>query len=249
MNKLPISIGILSWNSGQTLVDTLESYYNNDLLGIVNDTTIIFQEIKDEDKQIANHFGIQYIGLNENIGIGKAFIELSKNAKSDNILLLEHDWKLIENKEVTYERLKSGLGMLNNGYDVVKYRHRKNPGIPLFSKNAYQGNELNHYDDSIDLISPHLLECIHWIQNPEELFPDKIQKDHDYYVSNSRYGNWTNNPCLFNKDFYINTVNDFVNNKDLLLEPSISKWWARQDYKIAHGEGLFKHEDIKKYGK
>jgi len=27
MNKLPISIGILAWKSGQTLVDTLETYY------------------------------------------------------------------------------------------------------------------------------------------------------------------------------------------------------------------------------
>ena len=42
MNKLPISIGILSWHSGQTLVNTLESYYNNNLLDVVNDTTIIF---------------------------------------------------------------------------------------------------------------------------------------------------------------------------------------------------------------
>ena len=247
MNKLPISIGILSWHSGQTLVNTLESYYNNNLLDIVNDVTILFQEITDEDKQIADHFGIKYIGLNENIGIGKAFIELAKNSQTDNILLLEHDWLLIENQETTYNRLKSGLELLDKGFSTVRYRHRTNPGYPLFSENAYKGRELEHFDSAIGLTSPHLLDSIHWINTPEINFPDKIQKQGEYFITTSRWGNWTNNPCLFKKDFYLQTVNDFVNNQDLLLEPSISKWWANQNFKVAQGEGLFTHKDLGKY--
>jgi len=249
MNKLPISIGILSWHSGQTLVNTLESYYNNGLLDVVNDVTILFQEITDEDKQIINHFSLPYIGLNENIGIGKAFIELTKNSQTNNILLLEHDWILIENKIITYNRLKSGLGLLNKGYSTIRYRHRNNPGYPLFTQPVYQGNELNHYDESIGLFSPHLLDSIHWLESPHINFPDKIKKQEEYFITTSRWGNWTNNPCLFKKNFYLQAVNNFINNQDLLLEPSISKWWARQDFKVAHGEGLFKHEDLKKYGK
>jgi hypothetical protein len=249
MNKLPISIGILAWNSGQTLVNALESYYNNSLLDIVNDVTILFQEITDEDKQIADHFGIKYIGLNENIGIGKAFIELAKNSQTDNILLLEHDWLLIENQETTYNRLKSGLEMLNKGFDKIKYRHRSNPGYPLFSENAYKGRELEHFDSVMGLTAPHLLDSIHWINTPEINFPDKIQKQGEYFITTSRWGNWTNNPCLFRKSFYLDVVNNFTNNQDLLLEPSISKWWANQNFKVAHGEGLFTHKDLKKYGR
>jgi hypothetical protein len=247
MNKLPISIGILSWNSGQTLVNTLESYYQNGLLNIVNDVTILFQEFIDEDKQIANYFSLPYISLNENIGIGKAFIELTKNAKTENILLLEHDWLLIEDEITTYNRLKSGLELLSKGYKTVRYRHRINPGYPLFSQISYQGNELNHYDNAIGLTSPHLLDSIHWLPNPNELFSDKIQKQDEYFTTTSRWGNWTNNPCLFKKEFYLQVVNNFINNQDLLLEPSISKWWAYQNFKVAHGEGLFKHQDLKKY--
>jgi len=247
MNKLPISIGILSWHSGQTLVNTLESYYNNSLFDIVNDVTILFQEITDEDKQIADHFGIKYIGLNENIGIGKAFIELAKNSQTDNILLLEHDWLLIENQETTYNRLKSGLELLDKGFSTVRYRHRTTPGYPLFSENAYKGRELEHFDAAMGLTSPHLLDSIHWVNTPEIKFPDKIQKQGEYFITTSRWGNWTNNPCLFKKDFYLQTVNDFVNNQDLLLEPSISKWWAFQDFKVAQGEGLFTHKDLGKY--
>jgi hypothetical protein len=246
MNKLPISIGILSWHSGQTLIDTLFSYYQNGLFEIINDITILFQEITDEDRQIANHFGVKYIGLNENIGIGKAFIELTKNAQTENILLLEHDWLLIESKETTYNRLKSGLDLINSGFNNIKYRHRLNPGFPLFSQGAYQGNELHFYDKEMDLTSPHLLESIHWIHTPDELFPDKIQKQGEYFTTTSRWGNWTNNPCLFKKQFYIDTVSPFAG-VGIDLEGKIGGWWARQDFKVAHGEGLFMHRDLKKY--
>lgn len=247
MNKLPLSIGILAWHSGQTLVDTLVSYHENNLLNIVEDTTILFQEVTDEDKQIANHFSIPYIGLNENIGIGKAFIELTQNAKTDNILLLEHDWLLIENKETTYNRLSTGLELLNNGFNTVKYRHRKYPGFPLFTYNAYKDKELEHYDPDMDLVSPHLLESVHWLENPDKLFSDKIQKQGEYYTTTSRWGNWTNNPCMFKKQFYLDTVSQFAGG-GIDLEGNIGKWWARQDFKIAHGEGLFMHKDLKKYG-
>tara|TARA_R110000822_G_scaffold310062_2_gene441110 strand:+ start:706 stop:1455 length:750 start_codon:yes stop_codon:yes gene_type:complete len=247
MKKLPISIGILSWHSGQTLIDTLHSYHLKGLLEIVNDVTIFFQETTEEDKTIANHFSIPYINSTKNVGITKSFIELAKNAQSENILFLEHDWKLIEDKETVYNRLSSGLELINNGFNIVKYRHRNYPGFPLFSQIPYQGNELNHYDDKIDLISPHLLDSIHWLTSPELDFPDKIQKQGEYFVTTSRWGNWTNNPILLKKDFSVDILSKFINSQDLLLEPSISSWWARQDYKVAHGEGLFKHEDLKKY--
>jgi hypothetical protein len=33
------------------------------------------------------------------------------------------------------------------------------------------------------------------------------------------------------------------------LERKIAYWWPRQSYSVAHGEGLFKHNDWQKYGK
>jgi len=248
MNKLPISVGILSWHSGQTLVDTLFSYYQNGLLDIVNDITILFQEITNEDKQIADHFKIKYIGLNDNIGIGKAFIKLTNNAQTENILLLEHDWKLIENKNITYDRLVSGLELLDQGFNFIRYRHRKQPGFPLFSQRVYQNNELNHYDPDMDLISPHLLDSIHWTDNPEVKFLDKIQKQGEYFITTSRWGNWTNNPGLFKKQFYIDIVTPFAGD-GIDLEGKIGGWWARQNFKVAQGEGLFTHRDLKKFGR
>ena len=246
MKKLPISIGILAWKSGQTLVDTLTTYYENGLFEIANDITILFQDFSEQDYHIANHFGLDSIFLNSNIGIGKAFIRLTQNALTDNVMLLEHDWKLIEDSETTYERLKNGLDLLDSGYHCIRYRHRKYPGFPHFSF-KHIGNELDYYDEWHECTSPHLLDSLHWL-DPAESFPDKIQRKGEYFVTTSRWGNWTNNPCLYKKKFYLNTVNSFAG-EGIALEENIGKWWVKQNYKVAHGEGLFKHIDLIKYKK
>jgi hypothetical protein len=246
MDKLPISIGILAWKSGQVLVDTLTTYHNNGLFDIANDVMILFQEASMQDVEIARHFGLDFIALQKNIGIGKAFIKLTENAQSDNVLVLEHDWNLIENKEVTYERLESGLELLGGSVDVVRYRHRANPGNPHFSF-KYQGKELTYYDDEIGCTSPHLLDSVHWC-DPKKSFPDYIGQFGEYFLTGSRYGNWTNNPCLYKKQFYLDTVKPFAG-EGIGLEGNISKWWAQQNYSVAHGEGLFKHNDWQKYGR
>lgn len=244
--KLPISIGILAWNSGQTLVDTLKTYYENGLLDIATDVTILFQEISQQDYEIANHFKLNFIGMQENIGIGNAFIKLTEFAKTENVLVLEHDWNLIENKDITYDRLKSGLDLMDSdNVDVVRYRHRRDPGSPHYSF-KYQGRELDYYDAEIECTSPHLLDCVHWTENPDIKFSDYIYKKLGYYITTARYGNWTNNPCIYKKQFYLDTVKKFAGS-GIELEGNISKWWATQSNLVAHGEGLFKHVDLKKY--
>ena len=232
MEKLPISIGILAWRSGQTLVNTLTTYYQNGLFDIVNDITILFQEFTQQDKQIAEHFGLNYIPESGNIGIGQGFIKLTEQSQTDNVLVLEHDWKLIENTQTTYDRLKSGIQMLDKGFSCIRYRHRTEPGHPHFSF-RYKGQELTYYDNEIECTSPHLLDSVHWT-DPAVEFPNHIQKDGEYFTTTSRYGNWTNNPCLYKKDFYLLTVEPFAGG-GIALEGNISKWWAQQTYKVAHG--------------
>jgi hypothetical protein len=246
MQKLPISIGILAWNSGQVLVDTLTTYHQNGLFDMVSDTTILFQEFSEQDYQIAKHFGLDFIGLTQNVGIGKAFIKLTENAESENVLILEHDWNLMENKETTYQRLESGLELLGGSVDVVRYRHREQPGNPHFSF-RHKGKELTYYDDEIGCTSPHLLDSLHWL-DPKKEFPEYIGQFGEYFLTSSRYGNWTNNPCMYKKQFYLDTVKPFAG-EGIGLEGNISKWWAQQNYSVAHGEGLFKHNDWQKYGR
>ena len=246
MDKLPISIGILSWHSGQVLVDTLTTYHQNGLFDMANDTTILFQEFNQQDYQIAKHFGLDFIGETSNIGIGQAFIRLTENAQSDYVLVLEHDWNLIEDMETTYNTLKRSYQAIEMGMDVVRLRHRKNPGNPHFSF-RHKGKELTYYDDEIGCTSPHLLDALHWCE-PHIEFADYIKKSEDMFWTTSRYGNWTNNPCLYKKQFYLDTVKPFAG-EGIALEGNISKWWAQQEYKVGHNEGLFMHNDWQKYGR
>jgi hypothetical protein len=52
---------------------------------------------------------------------------------------------------------------------------------------------------------------------------------------------------MYKKDFYLSIVPEFAG-EHIELEANISRWWAKQSFRVAHGEGLFKHVDRKKYG-
>lgn len=246
MQSLPISIGILAWKSTKTLSNTLKSYQKNGLLDLVDDITILFQEVSAADKKLAKKYKINFIGLDENIGIGKGFIKLAENAKYNNILFVEHDWELIENKETVYTQLQTGLNLLNKGFSVVRYRSRKNPGFPLHSL-KHKGNELNYFDDWHQVTSPHLLESLHWL-DPAVEFADKIQKEDEFFITTSRWANWTNNPFFIKKDFYLEKITPFAG-ESVHFEKNIASWWVQQDFKIAQGEGLFMHNDLQKHRK
>lgn len=244
MNKLPISVGILSWKSKKTLENTLNSYKINGLLDICEEVKIIFQEYSDKDIELANKFNLNHICLNDNIGIGKAFELLATTAKFPNILLLEHDWQLVENKDLTYKMLSESLDLLNK-VSCVRLRHRKNYGNPLYSRVCYEGKELEFFDYNTKLYSPHLLDCVHWKNNPEIDFPNQIKKENNYFITTSRWGNWTNNPCIYKTKFYLSCIKDRTGN-DIDLETNMSLWWAEQEFLVAQGEGLFEHNDIDK---
>lgn len=245
--KIDLSIGIVAWKSGRVLENTLKSYKKAGMFELVDDIVILFQEFSQRDKRIALKYKVKYIAEKENIGIGKAFEKLTYNASKENILLLEHDWKLIEPMDVVINQLNDGIKLLNEGFHCIRYRHRVNYGYPHYSVIRYKaGEELAFYDKWIDLFHPHLLDSIHWQASPDKLWPDKIHKNGNMFTSDSRYANWTNNPCMYKKYFYLQTVKPFVG-KGISLEENISYWWARQGFKVAHGNGLFKHNDEKKY--
>ena len=249
--KLPISIGILGWNSNNSsLPNTLFSYLRNGFFNISDDITIFFQEIKDEDIKLANYFGLKYIGESKNIGIAGAFHRLTENAKYDNFLILEHDWYLQENYENVFSRIKSSIHLLNDGYDCIKMRSMYRPGFTDFSVINYKGNPLEYFDEEIGLNCPHLLDMCHMYKDIHLSFPDKINQifvdNCMFYTSTSRYGNYTNNPCIYKTDFYKNILKDFMCEGDQ-LEGKLHGWWARQLFKIAHSEGLFTHFDVVKY--
>ena len=236
---LDISLLILSWKGHQTLINTLESYKNNGLLDVAREKIIYFQEISEEDKKIALKYGCTYIGDSRNTGIGTGLYELAKAATSEYILFLENDWELICNKVDTEKRLTAGISLLSDrNVNVIRYRHRYKFGLPNYAL-QFEGKELS---------SPFcLLESSYWIVNPEIKFPDYITKQtinsEYFYLAASKNANFTNNPTMYKKKFYIDIVTPFTK-EGFEPESSMQKWWEKQNYIVAQGEGLFYHNRI-----
>lgn len=247
MDKLPIGLGILSWKSHKSIKNTLSSLRNNGLLDICAQTSVFFQETRKRDLKLAKRYDLEVMQSSENVGIGKAFLELAESIEEPYVILLEHDWELVVNRASTYAHLKDAIHLLEDGYDCVRLRHRHNYGEPHYSIGKYRERELDYYDDWIQLYHPHLIDTVHWIDRPDLKWPDKIQKLGEFFVCDSRYANWTNNPCLMERQFFIDSIREFVGD-GIDLEKNISYWWARQNYKVAQGQGLFKHNDKDKHG-
>jgi hypothetical protein len=236
--KLDLDIIILGWNSSNKIRDSLNTYRDNGLLDMVGNVILYFQEVSVEDFNLAKEFNLDFIGSSQNVGIGKAFTSASKICKSTYILPLEHDWLLIENLEKTYKILSESIDLIKNGATCVKLRHRKNPGDPLHSESV-MWRELESFDNECDCFGHHLLESVHW-SDPSIRFPDKVKKEGDWFYTKSCWSNFTNNPCVWNREFYINNIGPFSGN-GIDLEGSIAKWWVKQDFVIYQGEGLFTH--------
>lgn len=254
MNKLNLSIGILSWKRNDVLRQTLLSYKKNGLLETSNDITVFFNEMGDEEVSLAKEFGLKHIGSTENIGIKNGYKALVDNAKNEYFLFLENDWYLFENRETTQKRLESGIEILSeNKAQVVRYRSRKFPGFPcgIVWKNA-KHPELTPRRDLT------FVPCIS--ENPCEVFPEIKSKEingETYYFFESENSLWTNNPCLFKTDFIRGilavdlppTPNPEkktrygTSYKNISLEGDMEAYWPKSGYITATSEGLFSHLD------
>jgi hypothetical protein len=205
---------------------------------MVKDVCVFAQEGQSKDYKIAFEYKLDIVLNPNNVGIGKAFHRLAHAANTEYILLLENDWVIIEDYfPIVHDQLSKAVRMLETGKaDVVKLRNRRVPGDPLYTL-QFNGREMD---------SPkHLIECVHWREDPDVDFPDCIKKDEEtgLYYAKSTYANHTNNPCLFKKSFYTKNISPFAGD-GIDLEGNIQEWWQNQDFTVAHGEGLFTHYRI-----
>jgi hypothetical protein len=224
-----MTIGILSWGAHKTLTNTLTSYEKYGLWD--KERIIFFQERSTEDINIATRFGYESMGINKNIGIGPAIRRLAEEATGELFLFLENDWELVEPASNTIAQATVFLG--SYVADVVRLRHRQNPGHPLWTR-QFAGNEYAR--------PTHLLDCIHWVEEPEK-YISEIQKLGDWYFTTSKNANYTNNPCMYRTEFLRENILPHIA-QDMGFERDIQPFWEQQSFRIAQGRGLFTHNRI-----
>jgi len=227
-----MTLAILSWGAHQTLVHTLTSYQKYGLDLWDEDRVIFFQEYSKKDKEIAKEFGYESFGSPENIGIAEAYKLLVNYASGDIFLFLENDWELIE---VPHALIGQGKYLLEKEFiDVARFRHRKNPGSPLWSR-QYAGNE------TAPGAEQYLLDAVFWMDEPQKSLP-QIDKINNWFIAPAANANWTNNPTMFRTEWLREIILPRITGD---IEVALQGWWREQEYiLVGQSDGLFTHNRL-----
>jgi len=240
--KLPITLGVLTYNAPETLKHTLNSYKEKGILDACADKIICIQDSpkKQEELDIVLSYSkdrVFPIVLKDNKWIGKGFREIVEHSDQDYILLLENDFACYDDDTWKYLHAAQCL-LFYNRANVVRFRSQKNPGYPLYSDHL-QGRELS--------CPTHLAECLHWNDNPAISFPEYCKKETlfgvDFFLFKAANANFTNNPCMFKKEFYKQYIYPFcIDDEDIETRITNEHYWANTKFQVANCKGLFTHD-------
>ena len=246
-----ITIGILTWKSCSTLVNTLKSYKENGLLDMIN-TFVYIQEMTDIEKQIADKYNVTYIGSESNIGIQKALIKMIEHTKTPYFIFAENDFELIHNADETAKVLEDCIKLLDDDVQIVKLRDKVNPGEPNYSQYTYQ----NDFKDKPNVQDfPYKLEALSYIETPEDVFPNAykiVEYNYKWYKSSNKDNKWSNNIFMAKTDWMKKNILPLIdtsrnNTKNIyIFENGLIE--NLKDYNLAAGIGLFKHNRLDRSG-
>ena len=265
MSNLKFSIGILSWNGYDSLLNSLKSYEKNGLSKLTNYKFICLPEFKKEGIKIAEAFSYKPILVKENLGILGGFKTLVENMPEGPILLLENDLPLIENHNETYNQIYKSLNFLSKKNVIqVRLRSRYNPGSPFVGIQKY--NNL-WSDDFISNFKRKLRPnkakkiigtSIYVLEEPDVRHPKYVTKlSNGFYNVSSAVLNWANLAILVDKKKYLDiiikkaesvkstkNINGF---KNIEIELN-SSWWRNKNFEIIVAPGIFTHRRLSDRG-
>ena len=258
----PISVGVLTRGSElEVLKNSMNTWIEGGFIELIPDFMIMVNEITKQMKDYLEPFkkepyNIKVLENPKNVGITPALNWLMGNATFDYFLFMEKDFRLVESYSCLVHQLHTGANLLKNDVaDVVKFRSRYNAGKPNYAEIIYKTRE-----DAVFRIQPNLLcNFYHWIDQPHQRWPNhfEICNTHPlFYCVDSQFCNWTNNPVLFKIRWWFE---NFVEAFDEIYDPEpgfnlegfmngVGDAWNDRNYRVAEGEGLFKHCDINNMG-
>ena len=224
---MSVGVAILSWKSPITVKNTIESYSKVSLFDLFDDSVLCFQEVSQEDIDLAKTSGVRYVGTDSNRGIQGAFRLGYESLDTDYILILENDCSIVESQQVVRQQLEEATQLLEEDIvDLVRLRSRFNPGyggervVRMYSRffNVDKTHKNFQYHDALDNSS----SLIKWMrrtlrpgkarrwsgrsvyveQNPEKLFPKYISAYKNALIVDSHILPWTNQPTLVSRKFF-----------------------------------------------
>ena len=265
MQKLPVSIGILSFKAYKTIDATLTQY--RDFLDHFDDAKVFFQTFCDLDREIAEKHNVQYLKRDNNIGIQDGIRWVVENSKNDYVLYLENDFHLLRDVDYCVDEIAKALALLQNGkIDMMRLRSRFVPGEPygnlVYTKYFKPQHIHPDFKDFhkirktvpfLKYLRPFKARRVAASSLYIEEFPEKIspyiKKEDGYYVADSCVLNWTNNPTLIAKKLFLELL-DYADKHPSsrtvygfqdLEKPLNCRWWRNRHFKIGVCDGIFTH--------
>jgi hypothetical protein len=236
-----LSAGILTYRSPVTLKNTLLSYKANGLLEIIEDIFCIIQPSEKAEEEIAvcKDFNVRSILMESNGKMAWGVKRVFEEAKHENVLFLECDFRCLESRNTVKELLTQCIHFLETkAANVVRLRSLKNPGHPIQAI-LLKGNEFRNFETVRQLYL-----CTHYLEDPHRIFPEHVQLVQEaprIYKMSSKNCCYTNNPTITTKAFYTKNILPYIHFGGH-LEPEIGDDWAdRNNHTILITAGLFTH--------
>lgn len=227
-----IGISIVSWRSWDTLQETLESYKKVGLYDFADRSVIYFQDLCDQDVEIAEKFGIDYIG-GPNCGIANGMRNAANYLDTDYVLFLENDCPVIVDRKEVESQLSLALDYLERGVvDVMRFRSRLYPGEAFADvkkylryykvKNKEAEVNIDEYQNTakcrwlrriFKVYNLHRMKgrSIYVEKEAEKLFPDVIKKTPEgIWICDSSCIDWTNQSVFCRKELFTDKLMRYV---------------------------------------
>ena len=255
-----ITIAILSWKAPQTIRNTLDSYKQNNLLGLMK-SLIYIQERTAEEDALAAEYGIQKVlGTSENVGVLNAFIEMMHAVDTPYVIFAEDDFVLLHDESKLRGVLADCMKLCSEkGVKYVRLRDRKNPGEPLYSRLELEVDdsslEAHDYKDFM-----YKAEMVHFLDNPDQKLPDVFtavnppELNYTWYLCDFMNSNWSSNIYMADMEIIKNIILPILEASTNSTNTNFNKYHSIERILVppenkqkldgvilATGEGLFTH--------
>jgi len=225
------SIGLLSWKAHQTLRKTLDSYRLAKLADCADEFKIFFNELSDEDRELAAEYGLEVAGSERNLGIWGGMDACAQALAGDVILLLQNDCPVVATPEETARLLKAGVELIRSGKaDMIRLRHRFNQGEGISYRRFFDYHFVRDLDEralaygevgvppnaTADTLMrrlrrmfrpfsarKRLVSAIHLERHPEEVLPQFVAREGEFLIVDSALAQFSEQPLLISKRFYL----------------------------------------------
>jgi hypothetical protein len=262
-----IALAAVTWRAPLSLRNSMESWRRGGLLDIVDERMLFVNSPSEEDLAIAREYEFDVYTTAEsggNIMAGPALAHLAANASADTILFMEKDFVLSADRATMMRELFSGVQHLARGVDLFRLRGKSDwpaegmpnccevpadpekPACPFHSQWRSGGYFSDHQNWLLVYCDPNVLES----GNGRVAQCAREPEAPDSFCFSSGDSNWSNNPLLMNRLWFLEKVApialaDMEHNERFEFNAMMSWLSWRPPAKIcASLQGIFTHIEI-----